>query len=352
MKRRALARCIAGLPLLAATAAVAGLGAAPGSWRRYELHYEVDLAAPDGAARLWLPVPQDQPEYQQLLGLGWQAGFAEVALHWDPVYRAPVLAASWDGAARPRQLRVTAHVAVRDRGIRHPGRRTDPATAALYLEPTANMPTDGIVAATASRIVGGRDTAVDKARAIYEWIVDNTFRDPKVVGCGTGDIRTMLETGYLGGKCADINSLFVGLARACGVPAREVYGVRAGESALFKSLGKGGGDVSGAQHCRAEFFSAAHGWIPVDPADVRKAVLEEGLALGDPRMRSLRERLFGSWEMNWIAFNSARDFALVPAAREPLPYFLYPYAEIGEQVLDGRDPAAFRYRIRSTERHA
>jgi hypothetical protein len=34
---------------------------------------------------------------------------------------------------------------------------------------------------------------VDRARAIYEWIVENTFRDPKVKGCGIGDISTMLK---------------------------------------------------------------------------------------------------------------------------------------------------------------
>jgi thiol-disulfide isomerase/thioredoxin len=35
-----------------------------------------------------------------------------------------------------------------------------------------------------------------------------------------GDIKAMLETRNFGGKCGDINGLFVGLARAAGVPAR------------------------------------------------------------------------------------------------------------------------------------
>jgi len=69
-------------------------------------------------------------------------------------------------------------------------------------------------------------TDVEKARAIYEWIVDSTFRNPKTRGCGTGDIRFMLESGDLGGKCADLNALYVGLARAAGLPARDVYGIR------------------------------------------------------------------------------------------------------------------------------
>ena len=29
----------------------------------------------------------------------------------------------------------------------------------------------------------------------------------------------------------------------------------------------------------------------------------------------------------------------------PLPYLMYPLAEFGDTVMDGRDPAAFRFRI-------
>jgi hypothetical protein len=85
------------------------------------------------------------------------------------------------------------------------------------------------------------------------------------------------------GKCADLNALYVGLARAAGLPARDVYGVRVADSKFgYKSLGKSG-DISKAQHCRAEVWLADFGWLPVDPADVRKVVLEEkpGLTLKD-----------------------------------------------------------------------
>src|SRR5262249_54283833 len=152
--------------------------------------------------------------------------------------------------------------------------RESPEHLRTFLQPSKLIPTDGVVAKTSQEITQGKSTDVERARAIYEWVVENTFRDPKVKGCGTGDIRTMLETRYLGGKCADLNALFVGLARAAGVPAREIYGLRVAESKEFKSLGRTG-DVTKAQHCRAEFYDGQHGWIPVDPADVRKVVLEE-----------------------------------------------------------------------------
>ena len=78
----------------------------------------------------------------------------------------------------------------------------------------------GIVRKTALAATQGAKTDVEKSRMLYDWIVANTYREPKMRGCGEGDIKTMLETGNLGGKCVDLNALFVGLCRAVGVPAR------------------------------------------------------------------------------------------------------------------------------------
>ena len=91
-----------------------------------------------------------------------------------------------------------------------------------FQRPTKLLPTDGIVKTTATEITKDAKTDVEKARATYEWIVENTFRNPKTRGCGLGDIRFMLETKDLGGQCADLNALFVGLARAAGLPARQI----------------------------------------------------------------------------------------------------------------------------------
>ena len=135
--------------------------------------------------------------------------------------------------------------------------------------PGAKQRLEELVKATAERIVGWAFSDVEKARRIYEWIVDNTFRDPKTRGCGIGDIASLLKSGYLGGKCADFNALYVGLARAVGLPARDVYGIRIAPSKFgYKSLGAATEVISKAQHCRAEVFLSGFGWVPVDPADV------------------------------------------------------------------------------------
>ena len=189
--------------------------------------------------------------------------------------------------------------------------------------------------------------------AIYEWIVQNTLRDPKTRGCGTGNIKAMLESGNLGGKCADLNGLFVGFARSLGVPARDVYGIRVASSALgYKSLGPSTPVISKAQHCRAEFFAEGVGWIPVDPADVRKVVLEEPpgqLSLEDSKVEAARKRLFGSWEMNWLAFNAGHDIELPNSTGPKLPFLMYPNGETGGERLDQLDPDNFKYTITARE---
>jgi transglutaminase-like putative cysteine protease len=170
-----------------------------------------------------------------------------------------------------------------------------------------------------------------------------------VRGCGFGGVEGMLRTGYLGGKCADINSLAVALCRAAGLPARDVYGVRLGPSRLQPSLGAKSADVTHAQHCRAEVFLDGEGWLPIDPADVRKVVLEANLPVTSPRVKAERERLFGSWEMNWAGYNSATDIALPGATRPPREHFLmYPLAITAAGELDQLEPDQFKYRLTAT----
>ena len=335
MKRRDFLRLTALVPLYVALPSAWAATRGP-SWRTFDLTYEVDLTGHQGEGSLWLPLPQDAEGYQRVLSVQCSSP-VPATLHWDETYHAPILRCVFPDDMRGRTLTVRARVATRDRdSAASPPTYKEVQAAAFYLQPTKHMPVDGIVRDTALRITRGVRGADPKARAIYEWVVENTFRDPKTRGCGLGDIKSMLESGNLGGKCADINSLFVGLARAAGIPAREFYGVRVAESKLFKSLGKAG-DVSKAQHCRAEYFSPRRGWVAVDPADVRKAVLEEKLPLSDPRIVELRKHLFGHWEMNWVGFNHGRDFTLPGGGEGPLLHVsLCPFRRQGDRRARAR----------------
>jgi len=328
-----------------------------GQWRTFEVTTRVELLE-GGPSRIWIPAPSVDTDYQKLVETRFSSANGSVQLVQDPVYGAGIVAAQFGGGVRP-VLETTSRFATRDRAVDFDGpggnATLSEAERAKYLAPTELLPTDGIVKTTALDITKNARTDLDRAHAVYEWIVENTQRDPKVRGCGVGDIRAMLETNNLGGKCGDLNALFVGLMRAAGVPARDVYGIRVADSKLgYKSLGKSG-DISKAQHCRAEFWLAGHGWVPVDPADVRKVVLEEngGLPLNDAKVEAARKRLFGSWEMNWLAYNYAHDVKLPGAARGPVGFFMYPNAEVAEMGrvsrIDSLDPENFRYTITARE---
>lgn len=333
-----------------ATAAPAARAAPNAPMQRYRLTYRIRLPQNSKVARLWLPVPKcEDAGYQLCAGRAWNGIVDEADFVEKTPHAAPTFYAVWRGEEQT-DIVVTSDFATRDRQVRLDSvpnlKPIYPASVREFLKPTPNMPIDGIVRSTALSASRGAHTPLAKARSIYDWVVDNSFRDPTVRGCGRGDIKFMLETGNMGGKCADINSLFVGLARAVGIPAREVFGIRVAASQQFASLGLKSADASKAQHCRAEFYLTGVGWIPVDPADVRKAVLEEELPLGDPKIVALRERLFGSWEMNWVGFNHARDFKLHSYSRGgAMNFFMYPHAEIDNVPRDSLEPKTFVYQI-------
>jgi transglutaminase-like putative cysteine protease len=327
-------------------------------WRTFEVTTRVEIVFPQGATRVWLPIPSVDSGYQKILDNAW-SGNAQIAkIAYDGQYGAGMLYAEWPTAEKNPVVELYSRFATRDRAVDFSARpesieRLSPGQRAFYTGSTEHMPTDGIVKKTAQDITQGARTDYDKAKAIYEWIVDNTYRDPKTRGCGVGDIKTMLETGNLGGKCADLNALYVGLARAVGLPARDVYGVRVAKSQFgYRSLGAGTANITRAQHCRAEVHLAGFGWVPVDPADVRKVVLEEKVQptdLSDPVVQAVRPKLFGAWEMNWLAFNTANDFALPNSKGGKLTFFMYPQGETAQGRLDSLDPDNFKYTMTAKE---
>jgi transglutaminase-like putative cysteine protease len=326
-------------------------------WRSFEVTTSVAILKPAGVTRVWLPLPLlTETPYQRPLGNTFQADGGTALATEDAASGAGILRAEWPDGVKP-VLTLTSRVATRNHGVDlakpSPAAGKDRRGVERFLKPSALIPTDGIVKATALEATRGAKGDLDKARAIYEWVVANTFRDPKVRGCGRGDIRSLLESKNLGGKCADLNALYVGLARAAGLPARDVYGLRVAKSALgLKSLGASSEDVTKAQHCRAEVYLAGFGWVPVDPADVRKVVLEEPPAprtLDDDVVRQTRARLFGSWEMNWMGYNDAHDVVLPGASRPALGFFMYPHCETADGRLDHLDADGFRYRITARE---
>src|SRR5208282_879385 len=355
----------AGLAVSAAAAlphaspAEAGFAPQPGAWRAFHVLTRLEIVKADGKTQAWVPIPAvNEQDWFKSLGSEWTSN-GRTTLVRDPKYGGELLRVEWTDGEKSPVVEVTSRIATRDRAIdfAKPGRPAPLAAAEreLNTQGTELIPVDGIVKQTSDQIVANANakTDIEKARAIYEWIVDNTFRDAKVRGCGIGDIASMLRTGNLGGKCADLNALYVGLARAAGLPARDVYGIRVAPSRLgYKSQGTPSAVITKAQHCRSEVYLADFGWVPVDAADVRKVVLEEpptNLAIDDPKVVAARKVLFGSWETNWLAYNFAHDVALPGSSGPKLGFLMYPQAETASIRLDCLDADNFKYTITAKE---
>jgi transglutaminase-like putative cysteine protease len=330
----------------------------PGAWRTFRVMTRLTIDVPVGVTQAWVPLPSvNQEAWIKTQGSTWTTN-GEATLVRDPQYGAEMLHVAWGAAEGSPVVEVVSTISTQDRAVdlTRPG---DPSIALGAAERSFNItgsdliPVDGIVKETSDKITAGKTTEIDKVRAIYEWIVDNTFRDAKVRGCGVGDVASMLKTGNLGGKCADINALFVGLVRAAGIPARDVYGIRVAPSKFgYKALGANSEVITKAQHCRAEVFLAGYGWVAIDPADVRKVVLEEpptNLAVDDPKVVAARKTLFGAWEGNWLAYNFAHDVALPGSSGPKIGFLMYPQGETAGARLDSLDADTFKYVITARE---
>jgi transglutaminase-like putative cysteine protease len=328
------------LLLLAALLAVVPQAFAETASGIISMDFDLSHHASDKEVRLWIPYPVSS-QYQDISDVRISGDFARSAVYTDKKYQTPMLYAQWPAGADSRHLTFS-FKAVRQEVSRRdfPQKEAawDPADYAMWLAPSSLGPIDGPVKELADSIIKGKTSVLARAKAIYDWTCENMYRDPATIGCGKGDVCFLLQRP--GGKCTDIHSVFVALCRAAGVPAREIFGIRLGKKPVQ--------DISTWQHCWAEFYLPGYGWVPVDPADVRKLMLKKKLELGDPQTVELRRYFWGGWDAFRVKLAMGRDLVLNPAQHSgPLNTFGYPYAEVGGEPLDWYDPASFKYTITS-----
>ncbi len=276
---------------------------------------------PAGARRLelWVPLPHDDP-YQKIQNMRIEspvpcriatAAHGNEMVHLDvenPGGRAYTVTVSLDATRREhRQERL------------YGGPRLahdEPASElAQYLKPDRLAPIDAQIRAWAEQVVrkANAHSDLDMARAIYNHVVATVKYDKTGTGWGRGDIYYACEKRR--GNCTDFHAIFIGYARAVGIPARFAIG-------FPLPADRGSGVISG-YHCWAEFYGKGIGWVPVDASEAAK----------NP---DKREYFFGAHDENRIEFTKGRDVMLAPPQRgDPLNYFIYPYAEIDGRPFDG-----------------
>jgi transglutaminase-like putative cysteine protease len=290
--------------------------------RSFEFTYIVHVPAlPSGshAMRIWIPVPQTA-EHQRISDvhidsplryrIGGQPQQGNRFAYFD------VTAA---GAGRaPFDIRLTFDARRDEYKVALPA--GDPATppsfppsVERYLMPDRLVPINGMIGELSREQTAGITDPLQKARKIYEYVIAHMHYDHDGTGWGHGDAIFACTMHH--GNCTDFHSLFIGMARAAGVPARFEIGF-----AIPPTQHEG--KLSG-YHCWAEFYIQGTGWVPIDAAEAWQNPPEHDF-------------YFGALDPNRVRFTRGRDLTLAPAqAGEAVNYIVYPYAELDGKPFDG-----------------
>ena len=279
----------------------------------------------------WVPIPPTGA-YQRLIAWDVTGGYPH-AVFAETEYGNRFLRFDLSDAAEHRAGEAT--VSVRFRVARLPvdapaeNARADRDSEVLltrFLAPDRLVPIDGEVSVEARRVAGDAAGPVERARRLYHNIVDTVRYDKTGQGWGRGDAVYACDVRR--GNCTDFHSLFIGEARALGIPARFVMG-------LPLPADTSGGTIPG-YHCWAEFYVRGLGWLPVD-------------ASGASRHPQRREALFTSLDANRVEFTVGRDIRLPQSAAAPVNYSIYPHVEV-DGVEFSRVETSFSFRDLPRER--
>lgn len=288
--------------------------------RTFEFLYQVHVPAASaaGSCYLWIPVPQSDA-YQEIRDLRLLSA-AAYKLVRDPEYGNQIAqftpSAEQAAAGYDVQLRFAVtrheHRVLRDgAALPHVPAPSRDALLGRYLQADRLVPLDGVIADLSRAKTAGAATPLEKARRVYDYVVATMRYDKSGEGWGHGDAIWACTSKR--GNCTDFHSLFIGMMRATGIPARFEIG--------FPIPGdKSHGEIYG-YHCWAEFYLDDVGWVPVDASEAWKNPAN-------------KEYFFGAHDSNRVFFTYGRDLRLSPAQKgAPLNYFIYPYAEANGQPL-------------------
>ncbi len=302
----------------ALAAAVSADSPNPGSSRAFDFKYAVrvkELPRDAGRLRLWIPVPTSDGQ-QEITGLSVK-GPAHYELREEAEYHDHYAYFEIDPREQPGPMEIEVSFKAVRRENRAP--LADGASRSAAIPRPADLPRslaadrlvplDGLIARLASEQTKGLDRPLDKARAIYDYVLSVMRYDKTGEGWGRGD--AIYACNVKKGNCTDFHALFIGMVRATGIPARFEIGFPLPRD-------RKSGEISG-YHCWAQFWIDGLGWVPIDASEGWK----------DPARRGY---FFGAHDANRILFTRGRDIRLDPAQQgDPLNYFVYPYAE-----LDGK----------------
>ncbi len=296
--------------------------------RNFQLTYSVKVAQIPNDAKellLFLPIPESD-KYQEISNLRINSAYS-YSVYKDPEYGNSILKIQLSKEI-PQVLELSLDLSVSRKAYsfeeNHPTKESETSENNLkrYLLPDRLVPIDGKIALEAQRVIQKEMTEMQKAKTIYDYIIGTMAYDKSGTGWGRGDALYACDVRK--GNCTDFHSLFIGMARASGIPARFVMGFPLPEAPTR-------GELPG-YHCWAEFYVEEFGWIPIDASEANK----------HPEKK---EFFFGGLDENRIAFSIGRDVQINPQENSlKLNYFIYPYV-----IIDGKEHTKVEAKVKFSD---
>ncbi len=279
----------------------------------FEFRYRFTLPEINDTSRLWIPLPQsDAFQTVELVTVKAPHDYrvardgknGNEAMYWELV--SADTAKTIDIRYKVKRVEKSAY---EDKAV----------DAARYLAPDAMVPNDERFKSIALKATEGKTGDLQKARALYDLVIDEVRYAKAGKGWGQGDAQFACDARH--GNCTDFHAYFTALARSIGIPARFAIG-----AAIPSSRDDGGVD---GYHCWVEFYAEGK-WWPVDISEADK-------------YSALATYYFGHHPANRIEFSRGRDIEFDPGPQSgPINFFAYPLLEANGET--STLPVSFTFR--------
>jgi len=262
--------------------------------------------------RVWLPVPQDST-VQSIKDLSFSK---DAKFSTEPKYGNKIAYFEIDnpGAAAEISMKFACtrlEIGTDLDALKSEG-KDDADSFGVFRKPDTLVLVDDKIKKMSDDVVKGKTGTVEKARAIYDYVVGKMTYDKNHQGWGRGSTQHACDVGK--GNCTDFHALFNSLCRAQGIASGFEIG-------LYLPYDRKSDEKLGGYHCWALFRVPGKTWVPVDCSEAM-------------RLAPRREFFFGGHTSNRVTLSTGRDITLEPKqAGEPLNYFLNPYAEADGKSL-------------------
>ena len=282
----------------------------------FDFLYTVALPEITEPARMWIPLPTSDAFQTVEVSSMEVPGKRQILT--DKKYGNHVLLVDLDRGDSKKNIELLFHV----RRIEKDAYVEPQSVPEEYLKPNRLVPLNEDFKTIAEKAVEGKNGDLMRARALYDYVIDNMQYIRNGEGWGNGD--AVYACNVKTGNCTDFHSYFIALSRSIGIPSRFSMG------ASIPSARNDGG-IHG-YHCGAEFYAEGK-WWPVDISEADK-------------YSNLSSYYFGRHPANRIELSRGRDLVVEPGpVTGPINFLAHPVLEIGGKPAEIRAKFSFNRKL-------